>query len=97
MTAIIKFSHQYPKLWKQKKAKLVHIQVVDRAAIHQDLLEYDTRQADGSYYQLPKGQLIHLVFFGNKGIPFCTIRRYTPEKYEYYERMLNESFDIIIG
>jgi hypothetical protein len=52
------------------------------------------------YYQLPKsGNLIQLVFLGNKGIPFCTLR---PEyskmgnKLEYYKSKIGQEFEIVV-
>ena len=83
----IKFSHNYPKLWGQKSAFLLYVELVERERLHKDLLEYDTRTGDLNepYYKLPKGTLIQLVFLGDKGIPFCTLRRYVGAKYNYYK------------
>jgi len=50
---------------------------------------------DVGYYHLPnKGQLIQLTFIGNKNIPFCTLRRFTPAKLRYYTDMLYRIFTI---
>lgn len=81
-------------------------------AINKDLLEYDTKWEewdgvtrdlygtpvwDEGYYPLPKdGKLIQLIFIGNKEIPFCTLRRYTPEKILYYRNLMNQVFDVVI-
>jgi hypothetical protein len=106
----IKFSHNYPKIWGQKEATLILIRVLDAKAVqnNKDLLEYDTRYdlPDYSpdffdelvYYPLPKtGKLIQLIFIGDKDIPFCTIRRHTPEKEKYYDSKLGYKFAIVIG
>ena len=98
----IKFSHLYPKLWGQETAELLRVKVVDRKGLHKDLIEYDTHYytghgIDGGYYALPNGLLIHLTFIGNKGIPFCTIRRYTQSKFEYYDELKGKQFEIIIN
>jgi hypothetical protein len=81
-------------------------------AINKDLIEYDTKYIfnerydhhgevqdyDEAYYELPKeGKLIQLIFIGNKQIPFCTLRRYTKEKYEYYQHNIGEIFDVVVG
>ena len=52
------------------------------------------------HYPLPKrGELVQLIFLGNKGIPFCTIRtrkgRYG-DKYEYYKPLIGEWFDVVV-
>jgi len=96
------FSHRYPKLWGQTKAQLIGVKVVNAEAVQKNkaLLQYDTMfitDLDVGYYPLQKaGQLIHLVFLGNKDIPFCTMRPYTKQKFDYYWAMLNEEFEIVI-
>jgi hypothetical protein len=97
----IKFSHNYPKLWNQTQAKLVAVELLDARTLHDDLIEYDTRILSGDdaaeYYELPKtGKLIQLVFIGGKGIPFCTLRRHTDEKYDYYINQIYKVFDVVI-
>ena len=96
----IKFSHEYPKLWKQTQAELIAVRLLDVDDIHDDLKEYDTLFDDNGYidhYQIPKkGQLIQLIFYGNKQIPFCTLRRYTKEKLDYYKSLIGKQFEIVI-
>lgn len=92
----IKFSHDYPKLWKQETGYLIKVRVINSEDISQNLIEYDTKNCNGEYYQLPKGKLIQLFFVGSESIPFCTIRRYTPEKLLYYLDLLNTLFMIEI-
>jgi hypothetical protein len=48
------------------------------------------------YYPLPKGTLLQLIFLGDKGIPFCTLRRHTPQKERYYQSRVGFMFDISI-
>jgi len=92
----IKFSHNYPKLWDQETAYLILIRETDFRDISEKLLDYDTKNSKGGYYPLPKGKLLQLFFIGNEGIPFCTIRRYTPEKLLYYLSLIHTSFKILI-
>jgi len=52
------------------------------------------------HYHLPKsGELIQLVFIGDTGIPFCTIRsrkgRYG-DKYDYYKPLIGGWFDVVV-
>ena len=95
----IKFSHNYYKLHNQTKAELIDIK---RIAIDKDtppeLLDYDTTY-DGGRYELKKGNYVMLVFLGNLGIPFTTIRsakgRYG-DKYEYYHPYIGDMFDVVV-
>jgi len=57
------------------------------------------------HYPLPKGELIQLIFVGDKGIPFCTIRtryRYDRgknqkvDKCDYYSPLIGEWFDVVV-
>jgi hypothetical protein len=100
MQSTINFSHNYPKLWGQGKAKLIRIEVIDARTLTKELIEYDTKTSDGKYYQLPKdGKLLQLFFVGDKGIPFCTLRRHTISKWDYYNIAMvnNFIFHIEIG
>ena len=95
----IKFSKNYPKLWGQTSAKLIAVEDINiDENTNKDLLEYDTKADDGSYYELKKGKYIQLIFLGNKNIPFCTIRSaYTKQygnKKEYYQSKVGEVFYI---
>ena len=100
----IKFSHDYPKLWNQDEAYLLAIKKIHSDNISDELREYDTAYYPPddsakpvmSYYDLPHGLLLQLIFIGNKGIPFCTIRRYTRQKYEYYLKNIRKFFFVEI-
>ena len=105
----IKFSHKYPKLHGQKQAELLRVVIVSYYHLHKDLIEYDTKYIfnerkdhhgttqdyEEGYYPLPKTNLLHLTFVGDKGIPFCTIRRHTVQKFSYYKRLVGEKFEIV--
>ena len=90
----IKFSHSYPKIHGQKNAQLIHVRRLEASNLHEDLIEYDTRTSTGEYYALPKGLLLQLVFMGDKGIPFCTLRRHTPDKEAYYRASVGMMFEV---
>jgi len=47
------------------------------------------------WYKLPKGKLIQLIFLGDKGIPFCTLRNWTKEKEERARKSIGETFGFI--
>lgn len=94
----IRFCADYPKLHKQQKAELLAVRriKIDRNT-PPELLEYDTTKTDGSRYNLKHGNYLQLIFLGNSGIPFCTIRSACPEsKVEYYRKSIGETFEIRI-
>lgn len=97
---IIKFSKIYPKLWGQTQAELLSVKEIEiNENTNKDLIEYDTKAIDGSYYELKKGKYLQLIFLGNKNIPFCIIRsKYGSyvNKTEYYKNKIGEIFDIVI-
>lgn len=96
MKTNIKFSSDYPKLWNQRYARLIKVMEIDDTDINEDLIEYDTKNCNGKYYELPKGKKILLLFLGEKKIPFCTIRRSYPQKLDYYKSKEGALFDIEI-
>lgn len=90
----IKFSHEYPKLWGQKTAILLNVKIIDSNSITEQLKEYDTKFAEGQFYPLPEGRLIHLTFLGDKNIPFSSIRSFYPQKFDYYSSNVGKQFDL---
>ena len=104
--AIIKFSHNYPKLHGQTSAELLAVRPIriDKNT-PKELLEYDTTYWEyvslGGYvksrFPLPTGDYIQLIFLGNLRIPFCTIRKnYPPQKGDYYRGKVGDIFTIEI-
>ena len=98
--AVIRFSHNYPKLHGQKMAELLAVRFITISkTTNPEMLEYDTRyeNADGTigHYPLKSGQYMRLIFDGDKGIPFTTIRKAWPRrKVKFYEEMVGETFMI---
>ena len=95
----IVFSHHYPKLHGQTSARLLAVIPRKRNEMSEELIEYDTTYFtdDGhkEYFPLKSGNYIQLVFIGNLGIPFCTIRSAFPQsKVEYYTSAIGEDFAI---
>ena len=92
----IKFSKEYCKLWGQTTAKLLAVKEVKiNKSTSQELIEYDTKAVDGSYYELKSGNYLLLIFLGNLDIPFSTIRSAYPQhKVDYYKNSINEMFNI---
>ena len=99
----IKFSKEYCKLHHQTSAELLAVRRLDINADNPftELLDYDTLATDGTRYEIKKGHWLQLVFLGDKGIPFCTIRSDRPayngmkSKYDYYNEKVGERFVIV--
>ena len=97
----IKFTSDYPKLHGQTSAELLAVKPIriDNDT-PKELIEYDTKKSDGTYYNLKTGNYIQLIFLGNLGIPFCTIRskrnRYAEDKEAYYSQFVGGNFTIEI-
>ncbi|MFA5452815.1 MAG: hypothetical protein WC248_04530 [Candidatus Methanomethylophilaceae archaeon] len=95
----IKFSSDYPKLHGQTSAELLAVKPIHIGnGTLKELIEYDTKKADGTYYELETGDYIQLVFLGNLGIPFCTIRskrhKHTEDREAYYKQFIGQTFNI---
>jgi hypothetical protein len=92
----IYFNDEYPKLWGQEFGELIFIKVVNKSQLSKNLIEYDTKKSNDNYYDLPDGELIQLFFIGNHGIPFCTLRKYSKDKHEYYKGLIGKVFDLVV-
>ena len=98
MNKHIGFSHHYPKLCGQTSGKLLAVIPIKRKDMTDELIHYDTiyyENGKARAFPLPPGNYIQLVFIGNLGVPFCTIRSAWPkQKVEYYNSSIGEVFDI---
>lgn len=104
----IKFSHNYDKLHGQKFARLLFVSPVGCAeSFHKDFVEYDTvfhhtppswhHLIEEGRFELPTGvPMLLLVFLGDKGIPFTTVRRYSPEKHGEWKLELGNECEVVI-
>jgi hypothetical protein len=99
---IIRFSHDYFKIMGiEKEANLLHVFRTHYDKLDKDFIGYDTCYEDEKgnllYYQLPKAELLCLLFFSKNGELFTTLRRWTPSKEEFYKSMVGKWFKVIIG
>lgn len=93
----IKFAKQFLKLHGQTSAELVAVKLLDTATISsndfEELVEYDAKANDGSYYPLDRNKTYtQLIFIGNKNIPFTTLRN--KNKYLDYMKSIGWVYDI---
>ena len=107
----IKFSQTYDKMLNNpfeetpKKAVLLEVFVKSSKELHPRFVEYDTiyfneKVNNSEYYKLPQGDVIILLlkseFVNGEVMLWTTIRRFTPEKYQYYNKARLNEFDIVI-
>lgn len=90
---IIKFNRNYKKLHNQKRAELVYKCFVSGDEFKKEFIEYDT---DNKYKIDKKGLYIYLLFVGNKGIPFTTLRTKNIDNEIKYANAIGTEFKIII-
>ena len=96
----IKFSSDYWKLWDEvEKAKLLLVLKTTKDELHESLITYDSLKTDGTFYPVPDGELLLLIFQTHFPYPernhiFTTLRRWTPRKEEYYRSHISEWFNV---
>ncbi|MFA7133145.1 MAG: hypothetical protein WC108_07595 [Bacteroidales bacterium] len=91
----LKFLGSYPKLHNQKTGLLLSVRRIEiNEKTPKALIDYDTTRSDGSKYELKNGRHIQLIFIGNLGIPFSTIR--SEKSLEFYLDNINSVFKIKI-
>lgn len=98
----IKFSNYYFKFPERiqwdPKAKLIQALKIHYNDLSKNMIEYDTvysKNGEVFFYNLPRTDLILLIFAQPTKI-FTTIRRYTPNKWEYYKKNVGQMFKIVI-
>lgn len=95
---VIKFSHDYEKLpvnWINTKAILMGAAITEKDKLLPAFVYYDTKIAGtNEYYQLPNGKIIVLFFKHETGAIFTTIRRWSEEKWKYYQEVILEQFEM---
>lgn len=81
-------------------AQLFQVIRINFKELSKRFILYDTCYTECNqikYYELPKTDLIMLIFGSmyNSHI-FTTIRRYTPNKYVYYSDSIGDYFEVVI-
>jgi hypothetical protein len=101
----IKFSHKYQKILNSHNdvidsAILLQVLTVNLEDLSSAFLIYDT---DSGKYELPKrGKYLMLIFlkehedYTTDLNLFTTLRRHTPEKYDFYMSQIGATFEVIV-
>lgn len=104
----IKFSNKYTKLYGcvnkrfPEEARLLNVFVQHKRDMHEDFISYDTKYfySDGyKYYQLPSAEYLVLLFMGDNGQLFTTIRsnrKHPFDKEVFYKDAIGEMFEVVI-
>ena len=93
----IKFKHRYTKAPYLYKAILLQIFKIHYKDLSKVFISYDT-EIFGTleFYKLPKTDLLVLFFISKGEDAFTTIRRWTPEKFDYYSKLVGQEVKIEI-
>lgn len=91
---IIRFNRNYKKLHNQKRATLLRVDFIEGEDLHKDFIEYDT---EGKYQIDKSKEYMRLIFIGNKGIPFATLRKNNDEnRIKYISLEAKTKFKIVV-
>jgi hypothetical protein len=100
---VIKFSHSYKKMPKgvlYKSTYIKDIAVIDYKDLTEAQIKEDTETISGEFYQLPKTKLIWIKLWTTDiehgGKEWGTMRRYTPQKFDYYQSLIGKEVKILI-
>ena len=97
-----------PNIKIPKDTELLEVFKGKSEELHKSFLFYDTQIEEleagkETHYNLPKGEVIILILFtknkkeyivDKRGMLWTTIRRYTPEKHDYYMKSRGKTFNI---
>ncbi len=75
------------------------VAIIDYNRLTPQQIKFDTETIDGSFYELPKTKLIWVKLWSdtiNGGYECGTMRRYTPQKWDYYSRLVGQQVKIVI-
>src|SRR5947207_11113197 len=98
----ITFSHRYKKMPSGVEfldTWIKDISLVEFKDLSAEYLKLDTETVDGEFYDLPRGKLIWIKLYSDalpKPVEWATLRRYTPEKFEYYSKLVGQNVNIKI-
>lgn len=101
----IKFSHYYKKMpdlgvgIEYLETWIKEVAVVEYEHLTAAEIKEDTETTGGEFYELPKTRLIKISLWSdtiNGGKSWATMRRWTPQKYQYYKGLVGQQVKIVI-
>ena len=94
----IKFSHHYHKMPPAPDpSRLLEVLVANRATLHSAFVEYDTAIIGGGNYALPDGKVLVLLLQAEGGELWTTLRRWTPDKEQYYRGLRGTRLAVVVA
>lgn len=92
----IKFSHRYKKMpVVLSPTFLKGVRIKHYNDLTEEFIKLDTETVDGKFYNLPKTKLLILDLW-TEGDYWHTVRRWTPQKEEYYRGLVGQEVRIVI-
>lgn len=98
----IKFSHRYKKMpanVEKVSTFIKDVAIIDYNQLTPEQIEEDTVTVDGNHYPLPRTRLIWIKLWTigmQKHAVWTTLRRWTPQKFEYYSGLVGHEVKIVI-
>jgi len=105
----IKFSHEYFKMPEvffdkgKQNTYLIGVSFANIKDLPEEFVEWDTLYEENNelkHYELPKGKVMVLLLFTVKPNPdgrktlWTTIRRWTPDKEDFYSNLIGKEVNI---
>lgn len=85
----------------ERNLELLHVQRVHSKDLHDAFVNYDTRITDSKgthFYKIPEGPLLLLILKSrHKGQIVTTLRKWTPQKEDFYKLRVGDMFKVVIG
>lgn len=105
----IKFSHYYSKFKKPEtdyldfvnfikiKARILQIFKIHFNDLNERFIDYDCHiPYTNEYYDLPKADLIVILLEAGFNRVLTTIRRFTPQKWDYYKSIEGQEVNLVL-
>jgi len=98
----IKFNHYFKKMPDSIELLdtwIKDIGIIDYKNLTPEQIEQDTAIRSGGNYTLPKTKLIWIKLWSytiHGGIEWATLRRYTPQKFEYHSSLVGQQVKVEI-
>lgn len=89
-----------PSNWETGLTYIKDIALVNYQDLTEEQIKQDTETIDGKFYPLPQTRLIWIKLWTVGMKPsdsWQTLRRYTPEKFDYYSKLVGHEVKILLS